>query len=54
MNQATQVSLAFAFAHAISQGDLSGLWFSLFFHPRGFWPLGHPTSGLAILCFSMV
>jgi hypothetical protein len=53
MNQATQVSLAFAFAHAISQ-RVSGLWFSLFFPPRGFWPLGHPTSGLAILCFSMV
>jgi hypothetical protein len=31
MNQATQVSLAFAFAYAFSQRDISRLWFSLFF-----------------------
>jgi hypothetical protein len=52
MNQATQVSLAFAFAMLLAKGILGAVVFSFF--PAWFRPPGLPTSGLAILCFSMV
>lgn len=57
MNQARPVFLGCCIRNVFSYGYLQGSFFSFLNCTRVFWPRGRtsfPTSGLAILCFSMV